>query len=233
MVRMAFYDLDGTLVSGNVVQRYAFFVRSLPSRLRAVVKYLKLVLSVPLWIGLDFWSRRLFNQVFYREYRGMRQEWLCGLDEELFRRAVVPTIYPGAKALVEADRRAGFKPVLVTGELDVALGPLVRYFGFDAVISNSLIWRNGVATGEVAAPLLAEREKAEAMRRLAREQGADLGQAKAYSDSFSDSPMLESVGNPAAVHPDRRLKRLALERGWPILNLREEMPQRGINGDAR
>jgi len=102
MVRMAFYDLDGTLVSGNIVQRYAFFVRSLPSRARAAVKGFKLVMSVPIWIALDFWSRRLFNHVFYREYRGMRREWLCGLDEELFRRAVEPTIYPGAKALVEA-----------------------------------------------------------------------------------------------------------------------------------
>jgi HAD superfamily hydrolase (TIGR01490 family) len=233
MVRMAFYDLDGTLVSGNVVQRYAFFVRSMPSRVRAALKYVKLVLSVPLWIGLDFWSRRLFNRVFYREYRGMQREWLHGLDKELFRRAVVPTIYPGAKALVEDDRRAGFTPVLVTGELDVALGSLVRYFGFDAVISNSLVWRDGVATGEVVAPLVAGGEKVEAMRRLAREQGADLSQAKAYSDSFSDSPMLESVGNPAAVHPDRRLKRLALERGWPILSLREDAVKRGIDGDAR
>ena len=233
MVRMAFYDLDGTLVSGNIVQRYAFFVRSLPSRARAAVKGFKLVMSVPIWIALDFWSRRLFNHVFYREYRGMRREWLCGLDEELFRRAVEPTIYPGAKALVEADRRAGFTLVLVTGELDFALGPLVRYFGFDAVISNSLIWRNGVATGEVVEPLVAEREKVEAMRRLANKHGTDLGQAKAYSDSFSDSPMLESVGNPAAVHPDRRLKRLALDRGWPILNLRKDAVKRGIDGDAR
>lgn len=232
MVRMAFYDLDGTLVSGNIVQRYAFFVRSLPSRARAALKGLKLVVSVPFWIALDFWSRQLFNQVFYREYRGMRREWLHGLDEELFRRAVVPTIYPGAKMLVEADRRAGFTLVLVTGELDVALGPLVRYFGFDAVISNSLVWRNGVATGEVEPPLVAEREKVEAMRRLALERGADLSQSKAYSDSFSDSPMLESVGKPAVVHPDWRLKRLALERGWPILSLKEDTMKRGADGDT-
>ena len=233
MVRLAFYDLDGTLVSGNIVQRYAFFVRSLPSRTRAMAKYLKLLLSAPFWLALDFWSRRLFNKVFYREYRGMRRDWLSGLDEELFRKAVVPTIYPGAKALVDADRRAGFTAVLVTGEVDVALGPVARFFGFDAVISNSLIWRNGVATGEVVAPLLAESEKAEAIRRLARQRGADLKQAKAYSDSFSDSPMLESVGSPAAVHPDRRLRSLAQERGWPILSLKENTAKRGVNGDTR
>ena len=228
---MAFYDLDGTLVSGNIVQRYAFFVRHLPSRARAL-KYARLLVSAPFWIALDFWSRQLFNQVFYREYRGMRRDWLQGMDEELFRRAVVPTIYPRAKALVEADRGAGFTPVLVTGELDLALGPLVRYFGFDAVISNSLVWQHGVATGEVAAPLVAEREKVEAMRRLAAGRGAELGQSKAYSDSFSDSPMLESVGQPAAVHPDRRLKRLALERGWPILSLKGDTVKRGSDGDA-
>jgi HAD superfamily hydrolase (TIGR01490 family) len=230
MPRLAFYDFDGTLSSGNVVQRYAFFVRKLPSRTRALWKGGKLLLSVPAMLALDFYSRRLFNQIFYREYGGMRRDWLLALDQELFERVVQPSIYPGSKALVEADRNAGFRTVLVTGELDVALGPIVRYFGFDAVVSNSLVWHDGVATGEVAPPLLAEGQKVEAIKRLAREHGAELAACKAYSDSFSDSPMLESVGSPAAVHPDRRLERLARDRGWPVLNLHRGAPQGDHHG---
>lgn len=219
-IRIAFYDLDGTLVSSNVVTQYAFFVKRQPSRVRAALKYTKLVLSVPALIGLDLYSRRLFNEVFFREYRGMRQEWLRDQSDGLFTRVIHPTIFPGAKALVEADRQKGLRTVLVTGTLDFALDPVVRYFGFDDVICNSLMFENGAATGKVATPLIAEREKVEQMMRLCRQYEVDAAQAKAYSDSLSDLPMLEAVGHPSAVNPDRRLRRLALQRGWPVLNLK-------------
>jgi len=219
--RLAFYDFDGTLVSGNVVRRYAFFARNHPSKLKAVLKFSRLVASVPLLVGLDFYSRRLFNEYFYREYRGMRREWLLDLGERLFREEIRPSIYPGSKELVDADRRQGFRPVLVTGELDFALAEVARHFEFDAVISNALVYEKGAATGAVAPPLIAEQEKVKAIRRLCRQCDAEPACCKAYSDSFSDAPMLEAVGNPVAVNPDRRLRRIAQERGWPIVNLRD------------
>ncbi len=217
---VAFYDFDGTLAHSDVVRRYAFYARNHPSRTQAAWRCLKLALSVPILIGLDFYSRRLFNEIFYREYRGMRESWLRELEQPVFERVILPAIYPGAEALLEADRRAGCLLVLVSGELDFALQPVVRHFGFDALISNRLVYRDGVATGEVVQPILAGAEKVEAMKRFCHDRGLELGSAKAYSDSFSDVPMLEAVGHPAAVHPDQRLRRVAEARGWPILDLR-------------
>lgn len=219
--RAAFYDLDGTLISGNAVTRYAFCARNHPSKARAALRYSKLVASVPLLIGLDMYSRRLFNRVFYREYRGLRKDWLQELSGRLFERVIRPAIYRGAQALVDADRAAGYRPVLVTGALDFDLGPVARYFGFHDIIANRLMFRNGTATGQLLPPLIAEEEKRAAVLRFCMKHNIDAGQSKAYGDSIADLPVLEAVGEPVAVHPDRRLRRQALQRGWPILDLKK------------
>ena len=220
MIRAAFYDFDGTLVSSNVVTRYAFFAKHHPSRLEAFLRYGKLLLTVPLWLALDAYSRRLFNEIFYREYRKMRRDILDEQSRQMFASEIVPKIYPGAKPLIAADRAAGFRLVLVSGGLDFAIAPAVDYFGFDDVIANRLVFENGAATGAIAPPLLAEQEKVAAIERYCREYNVDTARSKAYSDSLSDLPMLDAVGVPAAVNPDRRLKKVAVERGWPVLDLK-------------
>ena len=218
---LAFYDFDGTLVSSNVVTRYAFFAKNYPSRIEAAWRYGKVVAGVPLWLGLDAVSRKLFNEVFFRQYRGLRHDWLVAQSEALFEQEIRPKVFAGTKQLLENDRNQGHRLVLVSGGFDFDLAPFVREFGFDALISNRLGFDNGVATGRVIAPLLAEQEKVRAIRAYCAEYNVEAARAKAYSDSLSDLPMLEAVGLPTAVNPDRRLRRIALERGWPVLDLRE------------
>jgi hypothetical protein len=66
--------------------------------------------------------------------------------------------------------------------------------------------------------------KVEGVTALAKERGYDLAQCYAYSDSSSDLPLLECVGHPTAVNPDRLLRRTAAEEGWPVLAFRHPVP---------
>lgn len=219
---LAFYDLDGTLVSSNVVTQYAWFARHQPRRLRAAWKIVKLLLSVPVLFTLDVCSRRLFNEFFYREYRGLPEQWLRAAAWEMDRAILQPATFPGAARLIAQDRREGFLPVLVTGSLDFALAPFIERLGFHDAVCNRLAFRDGLATGDLVPPVVAGPAKVEAMRALAGKYNVELAHCKAYSDSASDLPMLEAAGLPAAVHPERRLARIARRRGWPILDLRRE-----------
>jgi len=216
---LAFYDLDGTLVESNVVTQYRYYARGVPSGGEVVMRFAELLVKAPLLLGTELYSRRLFNEVFYRLYRGMRREWLEKNADGLFQEVFRPAILPGAKPLVEIDAAEGFRTVLVTGSPEFAIGPLVRHFGFDEVIANRLVFEDGVATGAIAPPVLAGQEKVDAIRDLCRRYNVEAARSKAYSDSMSDLPMLEAVGRPVATNPGRRLRQIAERRGWEIVRL--------------
>ena len=218
--RVAFYDFDGTLVSGNVVTRYARLARRHPDLSQARWRYMKALLGVPLWLALDAVSRRLFNEVFFRQYRGLDEAWLRAEARGLFESAIRGEQFPHARERVELDRAEGYRTVLVSGGLDFLLEPAVDYFGFDGLLANRMCFREGSATGELVPPLLAGDAKVQAMRDYASSHGLDMREARAYSDSGSDIPMLRCVGSPVATNPDRRLQRAAQSSGWPILDLR-------------
>ena len=100
--------------------------------------------------------------------------------------------------------------------------PLARYLGVDDLIANSLEFQDGYATGKLKKPFVAGATKAEIMRTFSKANGIDLAESWAYTDSFSDYPMLAVVGHPTACNPDFRLMRLARSYDWPVLDLDED-----------
>ncbi|HVA25397.1 MAG TPA: HAD-IB family hydrolase [Chloroflexota bacterium] len=219
--RIAFYDFDGTLTSDSLVTRYARLAAGIRPARNAVWRLSRLAARAPLLLALEHYSRGRFNQAFFREYRGLDGDWLFQRAERLFGSHIQRSIYPQAAKCLESDRLAGLVLVLVTGELDFIAEAVGRHFGFDQVICNSLIFEHGRATGEVMPPLIAGSQKVAAIERICQTLGIRRCEAKAYSDSYSDAPLLSAVGRPAAVNPDRHLARLARQRGWPILSFRK------------
>lgn len=218
----AFYDVDGTLIRINIVHAFAFYASRHASLMTSARNTLKTAMSIPVFWAADKLSRKWFNEIFYRSYQGASEDRLVVLSEELFEDVIKPNIYPRAKELIAESRRAGVRQVLVSGALDFTMQPLARYLGVDDLIANRLEFVDNYATGKLRKPFVAGATKADIMRDYARQHAIDLAESWAYSDSFSDYPMLAVVGHPTACNPDLRLRSLARSYDWPVLDLDEE-----------
>jgi HAD superfamily hydrolase (TIGR01490 family) len=216
----AFYDLDGTLVRTNLVHAFAYNARNQQGLLASLVRTFTTAVSVPMFAAADFYSRKLFNDVFFLRYKGESEDRLRYLADELFENVIRPSIFPGAYELIDKSKRLGLRQVLVTGALDLTVLPLARHLGLDAWVTNRLEYVEGKATGRLLPPVMAAATKASWIRVYAEREGLHLSDCYSYSDSMSDLPMLSIVGHPTAVNPDYRLRNTALQHDWPILDLR-------------
>ncbi|MGI9107721.1 MAG: HAD family hydrolase [Pyrinomonadaceae bacterium] len=216
----AFYDLEGTLVSTNLVHTLGFYARNQQGFLRSVRKTATTVLSIPLFAATDQYSRKVFNDLFFKRYKGETEDRLRFFADELFETVLKPAVFPGAFELIEKSRSLGLRQIVVTGALDFSVEPLMKHLGIDTYVSNRLEFVNGIATGRLLPPVFAAATKASWIRNFAEQEGINLSESYAYTDSMSDLPMLSIVGHPAAVNPDMRLRQTALHHDWPILNLK-------------
>jgi HAD superfamily hydrolase (TIGR01490 family) len=215
--RAAFFDVDGTLVRTNIVHAFAFYAMNQGSISGTAWKTAKTLLSIPVFLATDRVNRKVFNELFYSYYEGQSEDRLETLAEELFEDVLRPAIFKGTKRLIEESRRAGCRIVLVTGALDFTVRHLAAHLGADDVIANRMRFVQGFATGRVIPPIIEGAHKALVIRDYCVKEGLALEKSFAYSDSFSDYPMLAVVGHPAAVNPDARLARVARAYEWPII----------------
>ncbi len=144
---------------------------------------------------------------------------------------VDPIVYDEAVSLIEAHRAAGRDVIIVSTSGTEVVRPIGELLGADDVIATRLEIVDGRYTGQIDYYAYAE-EKARAIEALAARRGYDLARCYAYSDSVTDRFMLEAVGHPHVVNPDGQLRKLAEERGWPVLtftrpvSLRHRIPVR-------
>ena len=219
--KAAFFDVDGTLVRTNIVHAFTWYAMNQGSIFGTAWQTARTVASIPLFWATDRLDRKLFNELFYRYYAGQSEDRLVTLADEMFEDVLRPAIYPGTPALLEEARRAGCRIVLVTGALDFTVRRLARHLEVDDLVANRMRFVDGLATGQVIPPIIEGAHKALAIRDYCLREGLALDGSFAYSDSFSDYPMLAVVGHPAAVNPDARLARVARAYEWPILRTTE------------
>lgn len=215
----SYFDVDGTLVTTNLVHPTLYYMLNQPTPLHSFAKLGRALLKSPWMVMAELQDRRLFNELLFTSFEGVSEDRLFALAEETFESVIKPKIYPRAKELVQTSLDKGHDVVLVSGALDFLMAFLARHLGATDVIANRLEIKDRFATGKLLRPVVAGPEKARLIREHAHGRGYDLDDCFAYSDSYSDVPMLSVVGKPAAVNPDRRLSLLANAYHWPIIHL--------------
>jgi HAD superfamily hydrolase (TIGR01490 family) len=215
----SYFDVDGTLVATNLIPPTLYYLLNLPTPLHVAAKLGRALLKAPQMAWAELHDRRLFNEMLFTVFEGVSEDRLVSLADDVFDRVMKPALFRGARDLVQTSLDKGHEVILVSGALDVVVQHMASYLGATAFIANRLEIKDLYATGKLLRPVVAGPNKALLVRDHARANGHNLDACFAYSDSYSDVPMLSIVGYPVAVNPDRRLALLAKAYNWPIIDL--------------
>lgn len=212
----AFFDLDRTLISGS--STFTFGVAAWRASLlagRQLTGDAVRALSFRLFGASDERTASTRDRLL-DAIRGAGESDLALLSHAIVPR-LVEQVRPESRDLIEWHREAGREQWIVSASAQGIVDPLAHAIGMTGGIGTRVQVTDGVFTGELDGPFVYGQGKVEAIRAIARERDYDLTRCYAYSDSISDRPMLELVGHPVAVNPDRALEQLARSRGWPIV----------------
>ncbi|MGO4203959.1 HAD-IB family hydrolase [Rhodococcus sp. TAF43] len=219
---LAAFDLDGTLITGysaTVVYR---------DRLRRFdISIAELLRTTGAAFDTQFRGADVgrLMEIAVTGLAGRREDELREWSQRLFRQQIAAMIFPDVRRLLDAHRRAGHRIVMATSATTYQAQYVAEDLGIDDVLCSRPEVVDGMLTGALTGPALWGPAKAKALRDFANEVGAPLSEAFAYSNGVEDVPMLDSVGRPVALNPDRKLAGLARTEGWLSVNLPK--PERG------
>jgi len=212
----AFFDLDKTIIakSSTLAFSRSFYEGGLISRgsvLRSA--YAQFVYLVG---GADHDQMEKMRDFLSKLSAGWDVQTVRDIVADTLHHIVDPLVYDEAVSLIEDHHLAGRDVIIVSASGSEVVEPIGAMLGADGVLATRMAVSEGKYTGEISFYAYAA-NKATAIEELAAEKGYDLSRSYAYSDSITDLHMLELVGHPVAVNPDKELRRQAVARDWPVL----------------
>lgn len=225
----AFFDLDKTIIAKSSTLAFSkpFFAQGLLNR-RAVLKssYAQFIFLLS---GADHDQVDRMRTHVTNMCTGWDVAQVRSIVNETLHDIVTPLVFAEAADLIAGHKLCGRDVVVVSASGEEIVGPIARALGATHAMATRMVTKDGKYTGDVAFYCYGE-GKVQAIHELAAREGYPLEHCYAYSDSITDLPMLETVGHPSVVNPDRGLRREAIERGWPVLSfsrpvsLRDRIP---------
>jgi len=233
----AFFDLDKTIISRSSTLAFApsFYRMGLISRMQ-VLRGACAQLTFRLGGASHYRMERARDQVSAL-CRGWDAAQIARIVAENLNAVIGPHVYAEARELLDAHRRDGHDVLIASTSGHEIVAPIAAMLGACAVVATRLEVADGRYTGVVDCYAYGQ-AKADKVRELAAERGYRLADCFAYSDSVTDLPLLELVGHPRVVNPDRALRKIARARAWPVLaftrtgKVAEPLPGAGAAGLA-
>ncbi len=219
--RAAFFDVDNTLVRGSTIY---FLGRGMYQR----GFFTKADISRFVLANLRFRLTGTEKQDEINRFQKSAQDFIGGhnvteintVAQEIYDEYVSPALWEGTIEIAQRHLNDGVEVWLVTAAPEDMATLIAQRLGFTGAIGSKAAIKDGFYTGEMNGPLLHGREKATAIKELAREHGFNLETCFGYSDSHNDLPLLLTVGNPSVINPDAILRIRALKEKWPIHDFR-------------
>jgi putative phosphoserine phosphatase/1-acylglycerol-3-phosphate O-acyltransferase len=212
----AFFDFDGTLIDGySAGALYEHRARNLELGPDELIRTIGAAVGGPL-------DESSFEQLMLRGTRGWigrTDDELMELGEQLFHTHVAGALHHGAWRLVRAHQNLGHTVVIATSATAMQVLPMARELGIEHVLCTRLETIDGVLTGRLAGRTLWGAGKLAAAREFARHKRIALSGCHAYANGDEDLQLLDAVGSPHPVNPERSLARHAAQRGWKTILL--------------
>ncbi|MBA1836378.1 HAD-IB family hydrolase [Corynebacterium sp. zg912] len=219
----AFFDLDKTIIATS--SAFAFGKEFLHNGMITRQEAWDLYLSKAQYMLMGQSSEKMDStrDALAQMVAGWEVDDIQRITRDTLREVVAPAIYAEARELIDAHKAKGHHIIIISASAKILVEPIAQELGVDTVVATEMAIENGKLTGEITRYLKGE-AKAEAVRQFAADHSFDLDASFAYSDSATDIPMLELVGNPVAVNPDRALKKHALANGWQARTFKNPEP---------
>ena len=214
----AFFDFDKTLIA---VDSPRLGIRYLWERRLITLPYILKVMAANVFYQRHLMSDEAMARVLISFYRNKPFAPFDAGSQDYYEQVIKPHLAPNIARRVMDHKEKGHTLILISAGLRYLLKPVERDLGFHHLICTDLeVAPNGILTGRTIGPICTEARKRELANKLADDLDMDLSASFAYGNHQSDIPLLELVGHAYAVEPTSKLRKTALEKGWPILTFR-------------